>query len=418
MLKMAMTKVSLHSALAGEDYSIATTSVVAVDERHSVAIENDPAKGELFDMYELLSNAVDRVGEEFRRNDQPEGLALYVYIGFVVGGGILLNLILIKGILQAKYSGALYFVLQIAILDICSLLISIWELFYIVHQRWIFESEHCTFYIGFESFTNIAIVYFIIGLNFHSISTYNLAQQMSTACDDLTSSYHDNSESNSDYMIAEENNYEVATENIIQKRSLTIDYRHRKTNISVLWPVMLIWFIAMSESLPLFLFSDVTSASANEGVRFCTILINDRTNHYIIQWLIIVIRIAIPTVTLLVTTVIIIFKFYQGRSFTQPTEIDENVAFILKVAIFLSLTYAIFSIQKLYGSLLFEVLSKPILRYKYPTLDRQTGLIFTFLHYCLSFVRPLVVIILCKLKHNHVDITFIYRSKKKITDLS
>ncbi|XP_055551038.1 uncharacterized protein LOC129733293 isoform X2 [Wyeomyia smithii] len=315
--------------------------------------------------------------------------------------------------------GSLYFVLQIAILDICSLLISIWELFYIVHQRWIFDLEHCTFYIGFESFTNIAIVYFIIGLNFHSISTYNLAQQISTTCEDLTSSYQESSESsesNSDYMITEEHNYEVATENIIHKRSLTIDYRHRKTNISVLLPVMLIWFIAMSESLPLFLFSDVTSA--NEDSRFCTILINDRTNHYIIQWLIIVIRIAIPTVTLLVTTVMIIYKFYQGRRFVQPNEIDENVSFILKVAIFLSLTYAIFSIQKLYGSLLFEVLSKPILRYKYPTLDRQTGLIFTCLHYSLSFIRPLVVIVLCKLKHNHVDITFLYGSRKKITDMA
>lgn len=68
------------------------------------------APSEVLDVYEVLSNEVDRVGEEFSMNDQlfepsSEGLALYVYFGFVVGGGILLNLILIKGILQAKYSG-------------------------------------------------------------------------------------------------------------------------------------------------------------------------------------------------------------------------------------------------------------------------------------------------------------------------
>ncbi|XP_058819522.1 uncharacterized protein LOC131682210 isoform X2 [Topomyia yanbarensis] len=310
---------------------------------------------------------------------------------------------------------ALYFVLQIAVLDICSLLLSIWELFYIAHQQWIFESEHCTFYIGFESFTNIAIVYFIIGLNFHSISTYNLAQQISTIDEQLACPYQD-SESNSDYMTTEENNYEVATENIIQKRSLTIDYRHRKTNVSVMWPVLLIWFIAMSESLPLFLFSDVVST--DEDVKFCTVLINDRTNHYIIQWLVILIRIAVPTIALAVTIAMTVFKFYQGRRFLQPSAIDENVAFILKVAIFLSITYAIFSMQRLYGSLLFEVLSKPILRHKYPAFDKRSGLIFTFLHYFLSFLRPLVVIILCKLKHNHVDISFIYKGKQKIPDLS
>lgn len=82
--------------MAGEDYSM-------VEERLGTP-------SEVFDVYEALSNEVDRVGEEFSMNDQLfepglEGLALYVYIGFVVGGGILLNLILIKGILQAKYSG-------------------------------------------------------------------------------------------------------------------------------------------------------------------------------------------------------------------------------------------------------------------------------------------------------------------------
>lgn len=310
--------------------------------------------------------------------------------------------------------GALYFVLQIAVLDICTLLISIWELFYIVHQQWIFEAEHCTFYIGFESFTNIAIVYFIIGLNFHSISTYNLAQQISTANDELTNPCHD-IDSNSDYMTAEEHNYEVATESISQKRSLTIDYRQRKTSIPVIWPVLLIWFIAMSESLPLFLLSDVIST--DEDVKFCTVLINDRTNHYIIQWLVISIRIVIPTVTLVVTTGMMIFKFFQGRRFAQPHEVDENVAFILKVSIFCSLSYAVFSLQKLYGSLLFEVLSKPILRHKYPEFDKRSGLIFSFLHYFLSFVRPLVIIVLCKLKHNHMDITFIYKGRTKVTNM-
>lgn len=82
--------------MAGDDYSI-------VEERIG-------AQNEVFDVVEVLSNEVDRVGEEFSMNDQlfepwSEGLALYGYIGFVVGGGILLNLILIKGILQAKYSG-------------------------------------------------------------------------------------------------------------------------------------------------------------------------------------------------------------------------------------------------------------------------------------------------------------------------
>ncbi|XP_055599715.1 uncharacterized protein LOC129748933 [Uranotaenia lowii] len=413
--------------IRGSSSSSATTSLLSMYEVFGGSDNNGSA--EEFDGAQLHEPTVAIDGsEEFDFNvvskiigsvRGPMGdFILYGYIGFIVGCGILLNLILIKGILQAKYSGALYFVLQIAVLDIGSLLLSIWELFYIILQQWIFESEYCTFYIGFESFTNIAVVYFIIGLNFHSISTYNLAQQISVANDELTGSYNPDSETSSDYMATiEENNYEVATENIIQKRSLTIDYRPRKTNISVMWPVLMIWFIAASESLPLFLFSDVIST--DDGVKFCTVLINDRTNHYIIQWLVISIRILLPTLTLVITTGMIIFKFYQGGRFAQPNEVDENVAFILKVSIFLSLSYVIFSMQKLYGSLLFEVMSKPILRHKYPQFDRQSGLIFSLLHYFLSFVRPLVVIVLCKLKHNHVDITFIYKnSNKKANSLS
>ncbi|KAL9706340.1 hypothetical protein quinque_009858 [Culex quinquefasciatus] len=402
----------------GEDYAIVVgttppTPPTAVDVFELYEVFGTDNAGQAEDFGDDLDDQLFLLGGGAGGPLTPEGLALYAYIGFVVGGGILLNLVLIKGILQAKYSGALYFVLQLAALDIFTLLVSIWELFYIAHQQWMFEPDYCTFYIGFESLTSIGIVYFIIGLNFHSISTYNLAQQISTSNEALT----DLSDTNSDYMIsAEENNYEVATEHIIQKRSLTIDYRHRKTNISVMWPVLMIWFVALSESLPLFLFSDVIST--DEDVKLCTVLISDRTNHYIIQWLVISIRIVVPTVTLAVTTGMTIFKFYQGRRFAQPSEVDENVAFILKVAIFLSLTYAIFSLQKLYGSLLFEVLSKPILRHKYPRFDKRSGLIFSFLHYFLSFLRPLVVIILCKLKHNHVDINFIYRSNTKNTDLS
>lgn len=103
-------KFELHIFLSGEEICIKCLSM-AGDDYSSIVEERIASPSEVFDVYEVLSTEVDRVGEEFSMNDDQlfetwsAGLALYGYIGFVVGGGIMLNLILIKGILQAKYSG-------------------------------------------------------------------------------------------------------------------------------------------------------------------------------------------------------------------------------------------------------------------------------------------------------------------------
>lgn len=93
----------------GEDYAIVV----------GTPPPTPPTAVDVFELYEVFGTDSGGQQEDFGDDwdDQlfllggragpltPEGLALYAYIGFVVGGGILLNLVLIKGILQAKYSG-------------------------------------------------------------------------------------------------------------------------------------------------------------------------------------------------------------------------------------------------------------------------------------------------------------------------
>uniref|UniRef100_A0A182UUQ5 G-protein coupled receptors family 1 profile domain-containing protein n=1 Tax=Anopheles merus TaxID=30066 RepID=A0A182UUQ5_ANOME len=106
--------------------------------------------------------------------------------------------------------------------------------------------------------------------------------------------------------LTEENNYEVATDAISQKRSLTIDYRYKKRRISVRLPILLVWFIAASESLPLFLFADIetlnSADSAEQPIKqYCTELTNTVANHNIVSLMVIAIRIILPSVALVIT---------------------------------------------------------------------------------------------------------------------
>ncbi|XP_058059576.1 uncharacterized protein LOC131210357 [Anopheles bellator] len=331
----------------------------------------------------------------------------YAYNVIVVAIGIVSNAVLIKGILSSRAGGAFYFLLQIAIADVGTLMVSNWELHYRSGRSWTLPAAHCTVFGGLESLTSVAIVYFIVGLNFHSIATYNLAVDIATSAM-ATPEPESVAES-----LTDENSYEVAmADTVSQKRSLTIDYRYRKTRISALLPILLVWFIAVSESLPVFLFSDVVAGAAVGGepeTWSCTVLTNTGSNHYIVNLLVIATRIIIPTVALVLTSVLLVVKFYNGKHFPQPDEFDENVAFALKVSMFQSGSFAVFGLQRLYGSLLLEILAEPHIVPRYPLFNSTVGLVLTVGYYLGCVVRPLAMIVMCKQKHNHVEITFLCR---------
>lgn len=94
----------------GEDYAIVVgttppTPPTAVDVFELYEVFGTDTAGQAEDFGDDLDDQLFLLGGGAGGPLTPEGLALYAYIGFVVGGGILLNLVLIKGILQAKYSG-------------------------------------------------------------------------------------------------------------------------------------------------------------------------------------------------------------------------------------------------------------------------------------------------------------------------
>lgn len=340
--------------------------------------------------------------------------------------------------------------MQLCFCDIGTLLIAGIELFYINYSQWIGHIELCPIYLGIESFACTATYYFIIAINLHGLSTWNLTmktlekdlylQQQESDNDDYnyTDSDLDDDDEDDDEQTQSDDlnkvdkggnnsnnnnndNYEIALSHrgrSRRQRSLTIDYRKRKLNISVMLPVIFIWFLAASVSVPLFVFGNVLPN--NEHPKLCGIINFDQDNNFLMQLLIVIIRIGLPSVLFLLTFTFVIHKLYftkirlhqcvGGAGGGGGGSLDENALAILQLSFIISITFLIFSIQHIYGSLLFEILSKPFGQYKYPKFNRFYSLILSMIHYFLSCLRPFIYfyydknirdetkLIFCKLK--------------------
>lgn len=278
--------------------------------------------------------------------------------------------------------------MQITVCDIIALTIGAIEIIYMNYRKWILPFELCPIYLGMESFCSTATIYLIIALNLHAISTYNLAVKTIQREEKLQKDQQ-----------PEDDAYEVAI-NVQEQRTITIDYSKRKNSISVILPVLFIWFLAASVSIPLFVFGSVLPSEENPKI--CGILNFDQNNNLLMQLLVFIVRIGIPTVCLLSTSICVIVKLFLKSSKIRPCGLEENVSSILWTAIIISITFIVFSMQHIYGSLLFEVISKPFMHYKYPEFNKMILIIFCMVHYALSAIRPIFYCLLEKNLLNHI----------------
>lgn len=296
-----------------------------------------------------------------------------------------------------------------------------------VYRMWRDYPELCPLYLGIESFTNTAIIFFIVALNLHAVSTYNLAcktidkrtaksvaaatttASMATATEKLLGHRSDNldayiengdgddsggsSSSTSSSSsggggghdsVANDSSYEP----IIPSRSLTIDYSKPKNRISVTLPVLFIWFLAISMAIPLFVYGNVLPSPENPKV--CGLVQLNRSNSLILQVLLMKMRIVVPTVFMLATTIYVAYKLVGARKRIRPCGLEEDVLVIMKLALALSIAYILFSMHRIFGSMLFELISRPLMEYKYPRFGETTGMVFCMVHHLMPAIRPIL----------------------------
>lgn len=322
-------------------------------------------------------------------------------------------------------AGTHYLLAQIVVADIISLVQIKWELFYVNHRSWLEPIQLCKIYLGVDAITSTAVIFFIIALNLHTISTYNLAcrtiaknnakllqhneSPITINCDDSeTDDTFDDDDDNDDdddefsncdsVNVAQSkiNEQTIVEHESVCQRAIVIDYSKPKSQIYVLWPIIFIWLLAASTSIPMFLFGRIIpNLSRSSSERMCGILQTDPDNTILIQILLIKIRIIVPIVCLALSLIYVIHKLRLARQrLAKPlilnAIIDEDAVQILKLALSLTLIFIVCSMQRIVGSLWFELISRPMMEYKYAQVHRWFGVAGCMLHYTAIVIRPLV----------------------------
>jgi hypothetical protein len=264
----------------------------------------------------------------------------------------------------------------------------------------VYSPDLCAIFLGVDSFTSTSTIYFIVMMNLHSISTFNLAIKTSTnhsgrqkvADEDL---YEESSYTKSfiDEQEDDGGNYEVArSERAIKnryKRSITIDYRPKKTKISVILPTIYIWVMSASVALPFFILSDVIPSADDPQV--CGIRNFNGHNVLLLQICAMAIRVVVPCVCLLLAMVWTWRKLCSMTALTVLGEVDERVDGNLRISLVFSTVFVVCSLQKLIISLVFEILTRPFMMPKYPGVDsRLVPVALALLNSAASVIRPIV----------------------------
>lgn len=251
------------------------------------------------------------------------------------------------------------------------------------NRKWIFHPAMCPIYLGLDSITTTASVYFIIAINLHAISTYNLA--MKTKNNKQKSLIYRRS---SDFQRLNNDKYE-SSDLCTQKRSLTIDYSKKKDGISVVCPILFIWILSVSVSIPLFTFGVLLPNKKSSLI--CGIENFNRGTNIVLQLLVLFIRIIIPSLCLIITFLYVSFKYLFSKNLSNRTcRLNRDVHSALKLGFVLSIVYIVFCTQRVYGSLMFEIMTKPFMQYKYPIFDKSIGVAFSMLNYAIPAIRPFV----------------------------
>lgn len=285
--------------------------------------------------------------------------------------------------------------------DLMSLSELKWEVFYVRHRSWLDPIGLCPIYLGIDVLTDIALVFFIVAFNFHSICTYNqyIANDMQQILeenieDDFQDDEFDDFDTSCDSFV--EHNQSTSPELHNYSRSIVIDYGKKKSEISVFQPIIFIWLVAISMCIPFFCFGRIIpSVVRDSNERMCGLIVMDQSNSFILQILLLKMRIIVPSICLILSTLYVI-KVLLDSNNVLLVETDEDLKQILKLALSLSLTYMLFTMQRLYGSIWFELVSRPMMEYKYARIRKWFGVAGCLIHYWSIIIRPILYV-----RYNH-----------------
>ncbi|KAK4885573.1 hypothetical protein RN001_001844 [Aquatica leii] len=316
---------------------------------------------------------------------------VFIFLGFI------LNLCISVQLVQQKQKGAFSSILQLSVVDCLSTFIAVLEVWSINKQSWTFSTTLCLIFSGGEVLINTFIFYNIICLNFHIISSLNLHlnQAHKTKKLQLTSLDDDDSEQFLVDRIDDQN----------CNRNVVIDYRRKKTTIPIAFPLVLVWFVGLSISIPQFTLS--TTVIVQNNSTLCTIF--DVFYNKLLQDLSMIFRIVVPVPLLLLSLLLLIKKSYQSKHVKSVEDNSiaihkaEKMQSLLVLGVSLTIMYIILSLQRLIFYLLHIITQQTDSNnttdyFKIPPLENVTCTNFTNIlsamaHYSSSTFRAIVYVL-------------------------
>ncbi|GAB0095491.1 hypothetical protein DMENIID0001_108830 [Sergentomyia squamirostris] len=311
--------------------------------------------------------------------DKEEAILYFSAFSVLIVGGSL-NLALLLGIFKrVKLRGTYCFVLQLVVCDL--IVLSVFPI-----KQWIEGVESfCEVVYGLDILAGTATTYVILAVNFHAVSTHNLA-----VCHHLrelqrrhehSSNVHDDCENREN----NENNDLAGNddETLKVRRTLTIDYNRMKRSISAILPTVTIWLLATSMALPHVLSlhtpKDITINSCCSLQRHITHL---QSLPFIVM---IVFQLAIPSLGFIGTGLIVSSKLMTFQLDLKKCKLAENVKEILMLSLILTLSF------------LFITLHHHLLAFLDFTPTSTHALILTIANNLMPTIRPFIY--LTTLKH-------------------
>lgn len=228
------------------------------------------------------------------------------------------------------FTGTLLLILQLTLVDAASSYLAVNEILLLSgHKNWFLPPELCPLFTGSEVLINCAIIYLLIGLNFHLVSVWNLHESEMKQNDKnpLTSHTDDTNEC-------------LVTKH--ENRLMTIDYRKLKNDISVFYPTVFAWCTSLSLSVPNFTLTSILKIEENRIL--CSVI--EVCYEKMLQFLLLTFTTIIPGLLLLASLVITVLKLSQKNIDNVLTKKTKQTRKLLFFAIFITVAYLLTSFQR------------------------------------------------------------------------
>ncbi|XP_066142617.1 uncharacterized protein [Euwallacea fornicatus] len=326
--------------------------------------------GHLNGSIEVSNGSVSWESNEFffESDRQCSKWVIYVFLLLFFFGSCVILLICCI-ILCSKKNGVLSIILQLTIADIVLFPVAIAELISSYYQTWKLDSHICVLHKGTEIFANSLVIYLLICLNFHVITFWNLhnLELIKNNKNPLTSF---NESSSSECLVT-------------SSEFRAINYQKRKSDVPVLFPVIFVWTLCLSLSMPNYVLS--TTVEVNDQV-LCLIVQNDYGK--ILHSLLLMFCMGIPCIILLSSVLILIYKVIKDPHSEVLTKQNEKTKSLLIACIVLSIAYMVTSYQRHYLSLVVTIKEFFISENHY--YNTYFNVYLVMLHYCGNILRGLM----------------------------